>query len=58
MDKYQNNGDALSLQYGGSATHHTIFLRSVREKPSLWELDSDYSLHVRSNGDDSHALDA
>ena len=27
-------------------------------KPSLWELDSNYSLHVGSNGDDSHAYNA
>ena len=27
-------------------------------KPSLWELDSNYSLHDGSNGDDSCAYDA
>ena len=35
-----------------------FFLRGMEGKPSLWELDSNYSLHVGSNGDDSHAYDA
>ena len=35
-----------------------FFLRGMEGKPSLWELDSDYSLPVLSNGDDSHAYDA
>ncbi|KAI5075938.1 hypothetical protein GOP47_0010014 [Adiantum capillus-veneris] len=101
MDMYQNMGDALALQYGGSAAHNTVFperhgkwraatqsqefLKSIKRyysntytdgekqdamnlflgyfqpqesKPALWELDSDYYLHVGSNGDDSHASDA
>ena len=35
-----------------------FFLRGMEGKPSLWELDSDYSLHVGRNRDDSHASDA
>eukprot|EP00250_Pteridium_aquilinum_P012963 c21049_g1_i3 orf=459-2759(+) len=84
MDMYQNMGDALALQYGGSAAHNTVFperhgkwkaatqsqefLKSIKRflgyfqpqesKPALWELDSDYYLHVGSNGDDSHTSDA
>ena len=33
-------------------------LWGMEGKPSLWELDSNYSLHVGSNGDDSHAYNA
>ncbi|KAH7445222.1 hypothetical protein KP509_02G113200 [Ceratopteris richardii] len=101
MDMYQNMGDALALQYGGSAAHNTVFperhgkwraatqsqefIKSIKRyysntytdgekqdainlflgyfqpqesKPALWELDSDYYLHVGSYGDDSHASDA
>ena len=35
-----------------------FFLRGMKGKPSLWELDSNYSLLVGSNDDDSHAYDA
>eukprot|EP00898_Chlorokybus_atmophyticus_P006892 jgi/Chlat1/7203/Chrsp57S06849 len=91
MDMYQEMGDVLSQQYGGSLAHNTIFgehrgdwtasmrskdlVTSIRRyysntytdaekqdainlflgnfipehgKPFLWELDSDYYLHVRS----------
>ncbi|MCO5568717.1 hypothetical protein L7F22_022420 [Adiantum nelumboides] len=101
MDMYQNMGDALALQYGGSAAHNSVFperhgkwraatqsqefIKSIRRyysntytdgekqdamnlflgyfqpqesKPALWELDSDYYLHVGSNGVDSHESDA
>ena len=33
-------------------------LRGMEGKPSLLEQDSNYSLHVGSSGDDSHAYDA
>ncbi|KAK3028095.1 hypothetical protein RJ639_039789, partial [Escallonia herrerae] len=46
MDMYQSMGDALAQQYGGSAAHNT------EGKPALWELDSDYYLHVSGIGDD------
>ncbi|CAJ1978233.1 unnamed protein product [Sphenostylis stenocarpa] len=46
MDMYQSMGDALAQQYGGSAAHNT------EGKPALWELDSDYYLHVSGVGDD------
>ncbi|GJX20079.1 phosphoinositide phosphatase SAC1-like protein isoform X6, partial [Tanacetum coccineum] len=95
MDMYQNMGDALAQQYGGSAAHNTVFperqgkwkattqsrefLKSIKRyysnaytdgekqdainlflgyfqpkdgKPALWELDSDYYLHVSGIGDD------
>ena len=58
MDMYQNMGDALALQYRGSIAHNTVFLERLEGKPSLQELDSNYSLHVRSNGDDSHGYKA
>lgn len=101
MDMYQNMGDALAIQYGGSAAHNTVFherhgkwkattqsqefLKSIKRyysntytdgekqdainlflgyfqpqegKTPLWELDSDYYLHVGSNGDASHGSDA
>ena len=36
MDMYQNMGDALALQYGGSTTHNTICLeRYGRETLTL-----------------------
>ncbi|KAL2652583.1 hypothetical protein R1flu_020711 [Riccia fluitans] len=92
MSMYQKMGDALALQYGGSAAHNTVFpekgkwkattqsrefLKSIRRyysntytdgekqdainlflghfqpqegKPALWELDSDYYLHVGGYG--------
>ncbi|KAG6547526.1 hypothetical protein Mapa_010974 [Marchantia paleacea] len=96
MVMYQNMGDALALQYGGSAAHNTVFperqgkwkattqsrefLKSIKRyysntytdgekqdainlflghfqpkegKPALWELDSDYYLHVGGYGDES-----
>ncbi|KAJ7186236.1 hypothetical protein O6H91_Y537100 [Diphasiastrum complanatum] len=96
MDMYQNMGDALALQYGGSAAHNTVFperqgkwkattqsqefLKSIKRyysntytdgekqdainlflghfqpqegKPALWELDSDYYLHVGGYRDES-----
>ena len=31
-------------------------LRGTKGKPSLWELDSNYSLYDGSNGDDSHVF--
>jgi hypothetical protein len=95
MDMYQNMGDALAQQYGGSAAHNTVFperqgkwkattqsrefLKSIKRyysnaytdgekqdainlflgyfqpqegKPALWELDTDYYLHVSGIGDD------
>ncbi|GFP81397.1 phosphoinositide phosphatase sac1 [Phtheirospermum japonicum] len=48
MDMYQSMGDALAQQYGGSAAHNT----PQEGKPALWELDSDYYLHVSGIGDD------
>ncbi|CAM6086971.1 unnamed protein product [Calypogeia fissa] len=96
MDMYQNMGDALALQYGGSAAHNTVFpekqgkwkattqskefLKSIKRyysntytdgekqdainlflghfqpqdgKPALWDLDSDYYLHLGGFGDES-----
>ncbi|KAH9326517.1 hypothetical protein KI387_006695, partial [Taxus chinensis] len=96
MDMYQSMGDALAIQYGGSAAHNTVFterqgrwkattqsrefLKSIKRyysnaytdgekqdainlflgyfqpqegKPALWELDSDYYLHVGGNGDEA-----
>lgn len=95
MVMYQNMGDCLALQYGGSAAHNTVFperqgkwkattqsqefIKSIKRyysntytdgekqdamnlflghfqpregKPALWELDSDYYLHVGGNRDD------
>ncbi|XP_024519618.1 phosphoinositide phosphatase SAC1 [Selaginella moellendorffii] len=95
MDMYQNMGDALALQYGGSAAHNTVFperhgrwkattqsqefLKSIKRyysntytdgekqdamnlflgyfqpqegKPALWDLDSDYYLHVAGCGEE------
>lgn len=84
MSLYQDNGDFVALQYGGSEAHHPIIasrtrsrelLTSVRRfysnaytddekqgainlflgnfipkrgQPALWELNSDYYLHVHS----------
>lgn len=96
MDMYRSMGDALAIQYGGSAAHNTVFaerpgkwkataqsrefLKSIKRyysnaytdgekqdainlflgyfqpqegKPALWELDSDYYLHVGGNGDEA-----
>ncbi|CAN6475704.1 unnamed protein product [Victoria cruziana] len=95
-DMYYSMGDALALQYGGSAAHNTVlterqgkwkattqsreFLKSIKRyysntytdgekqdamnlflgyfqpqegKPALWELDSDYYLHVTGMGEES-----
>ncbi|BBM99160.1 phosphatidylinositol 3,5-bisphosphate 5-phosphatase [Marchantia polymorpha subsp. ruderalis] len=95
-DMYKRMGDAIALQYGGSAAHNTVFperqgkwrattqsrefLKSIKRyysntytdgekqdainlflghfqpkegKPALWELDSDYYLHVGGYGDES-----
>ncbi|KAG4979140.1 hypothetical protein JHK85_033098 [Glycine max] len=62
MDMYQSMGDALAQQYGGSAAHNTVFperqgkflgyFQPQEGKPALWELDSDYYLHVSGIGDD------
>ncbi|KAJ7282190.1 hypothetical protein O6H91_10G028800 [Diphasiastrum complanatum] len=96
MHMYEKMGDALALQYGGSAAHNTVFLerqgkwkaatqsqeflKSIKRyysntytdgekqdainlflghfqpqqgKPALWELDSDYYLHVGGYRDES-----
>ncbi|KAG0560065.1 hypothetical protein KC19_10G151800 [Ceratodon purpureus] len=95
MDMYQNMGDSLALQYGGSEAHNYVFperqgkwkatthsqefMKSIRRyysntitdgekqdamnlflghfqpqqgKPDLWELESDYYLHVGGRGED------
>ncbi|KAG0609702.1 hypothetical protein M758_7G007600 [Ceratodon purpureus] len=95
MDMYQNMGDSLALQYGGSEAHNYVFperqgkwkattqsqefWKSVRRyysntitdgekqdamnlflghfqpqegKPALWELESDYYLHVGGRGEE------
>ena len=62
----------MALQYGGSIVDNIVFLERHGKwkatiqpyfqpqewKPSLWELDSYYSLHIGSNCDDPHASDA
>jgi hypothetical protein len=101
MDMYQNMGDSLALQYGGSEAHNYVFperqgkwkattqsqefMKSIRRyysntitdgekqdamnlflghfqpqegKPALWDLESDYYLHVGGRGEESVTEDA